>query len=400
MAPLYQNPVTNSVLEPRSVVVKPRTVVLTPLFTSPDNDQRRADQETDLQGFDHGDFVQLTHELYMNGFLTAVRCSKMRFPTAILNHPVESLHFHFHFHFHLLIKPFSSIASLPVDHHHYHHDPNPNPNPDPLQPDLPTQLYSILSRPDWRKHPSLKKLVPSISPSHVSSVFSLNLHQLDPQTALSFFYWISQNKPGFQHSVQSHSSLLHILIHYHFIGAAEKIRISMIKSCQSQDDAAFVLDALRRMSREKNNGEFQFKFTLKSYNMLLMSLSKFLMVEEMKCVYLEMLRDMISPNIYTLNTMVNGYCKLGNVVEAELYLSKILQAGLNPDTFTYTSLILGHCRNKDVDRAYRVFNLMPQKGCRRNEVSYTNLIHGLCEATRVDDALELFSQMREDYCHP
>ncbi|GMY17356.1 pentatricopeptide repeat-containing protein At5g65560 [Fagus crenata] len=326
----------------------------------------------------------------MNGFLSAVRCSMMRSP-AILNHPGESLQFQFHLLL-LLKKPFSSIiASLPVEHP----DPNPNPNPNPDPPDLPSQLFSILSRPNWRKHPSLKKLIPSISPSHVSSVFSLNL---DPQTALSFFYWISQNKPGFIHNVQSHSSLLSILIHYRFLGAAEKIRISMIKSSHSPDDAAFVLDVLRRMNRD--NGEFQFKLTLKSYNMLLMCLSKFLMIDEMKSVYFELLGDMISPNIYTLNTMVNGYCKLGNVVEGELYVSKILQAGLNPDTFTYTSLILGHCRSKDVDKAYRVFKLMPQKGCRRNEVSYTNLIHGLCEATRVDDALKLFSQMGEDFCYP
>ena len=51
---LKENPVTNSILEPRSVVVKPRSVVLTPLSTSPDIDQQRADQKADLRGFDHG----------------------------------------------------------------------------------------------------------------------------------------------------------------------------------------------------------------------------------------------------------------------------------------------------------------------------------------------------------
>ena len=36
------------------MVVKPRLVVLTPLSTSPDIDQRRANQEADLRGFDQG----------------------------------------------------------------------------------------------------------------------------------------------------------------------------------------------------------------------------------------------------------------------------------------------------------------------------------------------------------
>ena len=49
---LKENSVTDSILEPRSVVVKSRSVVLTPLSTSPDIDQRRA--EADLRGFDHG----------------------------------------------------------------------------------------------------------------------------------------------------------------------------------------------------------------------------------------------------------------------------------------------------------------------------------------------------------
>ena len=51
---LKENPVADSILEPRLVVVKSRSVVLTPLSTSPDIDQRRVDQEADLRGFDHG----------------------------------------------------------------------------------------------------------------------------------------------------------------------------------------------------------------------------------------------------------------------------------------------------------------------------------------------------------
>ena len=72
----------------------------------------------------------------------------------------------------------------------------------------------------------------SISSSHASSFFSLNIYQLNPHTALSSSFWISKSKPGFKHNVQSHSSLLHILIHYCFIGASKKIPISMISSCR------------------------------------------------------------------------------------------------------------------------------------------------------------------------
>jgi pentatricopeptide repeat protein len=75
------------------------------------------------------------------------------------------------------------------------------------------------------------------------------------------------------------------------------------------------------MNRDDNN--IKFKLSVRSYNELLMMLARFFMIDEMKRVYTKMLNDMILANIYTLNTMVNTYSKMGNIVEANLYVSKI-----------------------------------------------------------------------------
>jgi pentatricopeptide repeat protein len=75
------------------------------------------------------------------------------------------------------------------------------------------------------------------------------------------------------------------------------------------------------MNRDDNN--IKFKLSVRSYNELLMMLARFFMIDEMKRVYTKMLNDMILANIYTLNTMVNMYSKMGNIVEANLYVSKI-----------------------------------------------------------------------------
>ncbi|KAF3511827.1 hypothetical protein F2Q69_00004667 [Brassica cretica] len=69
---------------------------------------------------------------------------------------------------------------------------------------IPHRLLSIITKPNWHKSPSLKQMVPSIRPSHVSYLFSLDL---DPKTALNFSHWISQN-PRFKHSVYSYASIL------------------------------------------------------------------------------------------------------------------------------------------------------------------------------------------------
>jgi hypothetical protein len=75
------------------------------------------------------------------------------------------------------------------------------------------------------------------------------------------------------------------------------------------------------MNRDDNN--IKFKLSVRSYNELLMMLARFFMIDEMKRVYTKMLNDMILANIYTLNTMVNTYSKMCNIVEANLYVSKI-----------------------------------------------------------------------------
>ncbi|CAA0339448.1 unnamed protein product [Arabidopsis thaliana] len=237
---------------------------------------------------------------------------------------------------------------------------------------------------------------PFYTPSHVSSLFSLNL---DPQTALSFSDWISRI-PNFKHNVTSYASLVTLLCSQEIPYEVPKITILMIKSCNSVRDALFVVDFCRTM-RKGDSFEIKYKLTPKCYNNLLSSLARFGLVEEMKRLYTEMLEDLVSPDIYTFNTLVNGYCKLGYVVEAKQYVTRLIQAGCDPDYFTYTSFITGHCRRKEVDAAFKVFKEMTQNGCHRNEVSYTQLIYGLCEAKRIDEALSLLmseSGIKPDDC--
>lgn len=108
--------------------------------------------------------------------------------------------------------------------------------------DSASHLLSLLSLPNWQKNPRLKTLIPSISPSHITSLFNDNPN-LKPQTALSFFNILSQ-RSNFRPSVESFASLLTILIKNRFLNVAEKIRISMVKACETDDGARFVLGFL------------------------------------------------------------------------------------------------------------------------------------------------------------
>ncbi|OMO72968.1 hypothetical protein COLO4_27373 [Corchorus olitorius] len=354
----------------------------------------------------------------MNGSptITTVRAPTMRNPTLIIV-PGQSFHF-----LSFLAKSFSSVpSSLHLE-------------PEPLDNDLPLLLHSILSKPNWKNHPSLPKLTPSISSSHVYSVFSLNPHLL-PKTALDFSYWISQ-KPHFKHSVFSYSALINILVTNKFFGPAEKIRDLMIRSSSSIQETRFVLEFLASMNRSDQLGS-AFKLNLRAYNHLLMSFAKFSMIDELKSLYCEMLKNMVSPNIFTLNAMVHAYCKIGNVAEAQLYVRRMEEAedvmirmkeeGIFPDSFTYTLLLDAYGCLGSMHSAFDVLKRMFDAGCEPSSNTYSFLIKHLSKKQRekddrqmvqlelnaivvnhadvwktmeFDTALELFEKMRENGCVP
>uniref|UniRef100_M1AZF3 Pentatricopeptide repeat-containing protein n=1 Tax=Solanum tuberosum TaxID=4113 RepID=M1AZF3_SOLTU len=151
-------------------------------------------------------------------------------------------------------------------------------------------LLFVLSNPNWRKHPSLNTLIPSLSPSHFS-YFLLQNPNLNPHIVISFFYYLStRNTLLFKPNPQSYAPFLRILISNNLFRVAERTRLSMIKSGETRDDAVFVMDFVREM-------RCRFKVDVWGYNKLLMCLSRFVMIDDMKCVYDDMLSDMIKPDI-------------------------------------------------------------------------------------------------------
>ncbi|WJX56649.1 hypothetical protein P8452_42290 [Trifolium repens] len=144
--------------------------------------------------------------------------------------PLFTLLHHNHNHnqnlilFHLLLKPFSSLSSSSSLNHQ---------KPDL---DLPSQIFTILSQPQWQKNPSFNTLIPSLTTTHLSSLF--NNPNLHPITALNFFKWINYEH-GFIHTVHSYQSLLFILVRNGFLKPAENVLNSMILTCGSSQEASW-----------------------------------------------------------------------------------------------------------------------------------------------------------------
>lgn len=105
---------------------------------------------------------------------------------------------------------------------------------------------------------------------------------------------------------------LDILIWVGNFGNVDKIRVLMIRFCEDVEEVRFVLEILIRLNYD--DVEFRFRLNFRCYNLLLMVLCRFMLIDDMNCVYNMMLKDRFLFNIYIFNMMINGFCKLGDVV--------------------------------------------------------------------------------------
>ncbi|XP_068639479.1 pentatricopeptide repeat-containing protein At5g65560-like [Aristolochia californica] len=99
-------------------------------------------------------------------------------------------------------------------------------------------------------------------------------------------------------------------------------------------------------------------------------------------------------------TLINGYCKLGNLNNAMRLLNFMQENGCEPDEWTFTELICGFLKRGTLDVVLDMFNKMAACGLNPKKVSYTALIHGCCKREAIGLALSLLDKIKEISCRP
>ena len=70
------------------------------------------------------------------------------------------------------------------------------------------------------------------------------------------------------------------------------------------------------------------------------------------------------PELLTFNTMINGFCKKGDMESANLLFYKMIdEVDCLPDTVTFTILIDGYCRKGEFEKAMMYMDKMVKGGC-------------------------------------
>ncbi|KAF7123225.1 hypothetical protein RHSIM_Rhsim12G0060500 [Rhododendron simsii] len=107
----------------------------------------------------------------------------------------------------------------------------------------------------------------------------------------------------------------------------------------------------------------------------------------------EMLGLGLEMNLFICNSIINGYCKLGKVHEAEGLVISMSSWKLKPDSYTYNTLLDGLCQRCAFADALQLWHLLLKRGVALNEVSYGIILDGMGKITEVEEILEKMKEL-------
>jgi len=123
---------------------------------------------------------------------------------------------------------------------------------------------------------------------------------------------------------------------------------------------------------------------------------KAVLLTELENVYHgELPRMGVSPDIVTLNTMLNAYCVAGANEQAYNFLkAEFPRWGFSPDARTFRSLVSMHVHQRRTEKAEKVLQLMKAHGVAPDQDTYGLLVHARARDYRIKDAIALLQEMQ------
>uniref|UniRef100_A0A803LKG9 Jacalin-type lectin domain-containing protein n=1 Tax=Chenopodium quinoa TaxID=63459 RepID=A0A803LKG9_CHEQI len=110
--------------------------------------------------------------------------------------------------------------------------------------------------------------------------------------------------------------------------------------------------------------------------------------------------EMDERDIVSWNSMISGYCRTGENVEAHRLLNMMFEEGIEPSMITWNILVTGYNQSGNCDAALELINKMRGFGMIPDVFTWTSMISGLAQNNRVVEALELFREMLLVDVHP
>ncbi|KAF8394005.1 hypothetical protein HHK36_020207 [Tetracentron sinense] len=147
-------------------------------------------------------------------------------------------------------------------------------------------------------------------------------------------------------------------------------------------------------------GEFGIGPTIVTYNTLLDSFCKEGEVQEALDLLLQMQERGCAPNDVTYNVLINGLSKKGELEQAKGLIEEMLNLGLMVSAFTYNPLICGYCKKGELVEALDIGCEMELRGAYPIVATYNTLMNGLCKRGSMVEARQQFFNMLKKNLEP
>lgn len=234
--------------------------------------------------------------------------------------------------------------------------------PDPEMSDQTLAISELIAKQRWR---DLRTAIKQRNPNEILQ--QLVDSEVDPLLIYRYFSWLERSW-GVSHSLDMYCKLLHLLAKGRLFREIRKLMNGLVKNDKYSISEIFhelssmlgdsfransiVVDMLVQayvhntevslaFEALKRAWDYGFRLSVLPCNPLLSALVDAGDVNGMEYVFKGMLRKKIRPDLITFNTVVNGFCKVGQLQKAGDRLEDIKAWGLSPSVATYNALISG-----------------------------------------------------------
>ncbi|CAL0334712.1 unnamed protein product [Lupinus luteus] len=224
--------------------------------------------------------------------------------------------------------------------------------------------------------------------------------------AFRFFCWAGKSS-GFAHDSRTYNCMMHIL------GKTRQFE-TMVAVLEEMGEKGFLtMDtfsiAIKAFSAAKERKKavgifdlmkkYKFRVDVDVVNFLLGSLGEAKLGKEAQVVF-DKLRDRFTHNLQTYTILLNGWCRVRNLLEAGRVWNEMVDEGFKPDIVAHNVMLEGLLRCRKKSDAIKLFEVMKAKGPLPNVRSYTIMIQDLCKQKLMREAVDYFNEMVDLGCQP
>lgn len=222
--------------------------------------------------------------------------------------------------------------------------------------------------------------------------------------AFRFFCWAAR-RPGYAHDSRTYNAMMAILGKTRQFETmvsvleemGEKGLLTMETFLISMKAFAAAKERKKAIGMFELMKKYKFKVGVETINCLLDALGKAKLGKEAQLLF-EKLEHRFTPNLQTYTVLLNGWCRVKNLMDAGKVWNVMIDKGFKPDIVAHNTMLEGLSKCKKRSDAIKLFEVMKAKGPSPNTRSYTILIRDFCKQGKMNEAVAGFEDMLRSGC--